>query len=246
MTPSDAIEANAWAFPLFHRWSRAEGYDGPELLRTLSDIPAAYFNRVGRANLRADEADAAIEDVIGSARAKNVSVLWWVGPSSRPLDLGTRLVAHGFAHTADCPGMAKDLLAAEPPPRRDLRIERVRDREMLRVWNALPGFGEERLDFYAEHLNSSFFHYVGYIDGEPVGTSTLFIGAGIAGIYGMFTPEAMRGRGVGAALAGAAMSEARALRHRQVVLLSRPSAAGFYSRLGFVEHCRFGIYVLER
>lgn len=246
MTPVEAIENNAYAFPLFHAWSRAEGYDGPDLLWTISEIPAPYFNRLGRANLEDDEADAAIEAAIARARAKNVSMVWWVGPSSRPAGLGARLVAHGFKQTFDLPGMAAKLKAELAySPALDLHIERVRDRERLRVWNDLPHFSEERYAFYAEHLNASFRHYVGYIGGVPVATSSLFFGGGTAGIYSVFTLEEMRGRGIGAALTRAAMNDARELGHGEAVLLARPQPAELYARLGFVEHCRFGTYLWE-
>src|SRR5258707_912878 len=145
VTPAEAIENNVYAYPLFHPWSRAEGYEGPDLLWTISDIAAPYFNRIGRANLGQNEADAAIAAVIARARAKNVSLVWWVGPSSRPADLGRRLVAHGFRHTVDLPGMAAELeveQAASAPLAS--HAERVRDGETLRLWNALPRLSEER------------------------------------------------------------------------------------------------------
>ena len=249
MTLIEAIENNLYAFPPFHAWSRAEGYDGPDLLWTISDIPAAYFNRVGRANLREEEADAAIAAAIARARAKNAPLMWWVGPSSRPAGLGQRLVAHGFRQTADLSGMAAELneqQAGSPVP--GLHIERVRDRERLRLWNTgfLMDFSEERYAFYAEHFDSSFRHYIGSIDGVRVATSTLFFGGGIAGVYSVYTLEEMRGRGIGTALTQAAMNDAYELGHRYAVLVARPDASGLYARLGFAEHGRFGTYLSER
>jgi len=248
MTFSEAIEKNLYAFPPFHAWSRAEGYDGPDLLWTICDIPAPYFNRVGRANLRDDEADVAIAAAIARARAKNVPLMWWVGPSTRPAGLGERLVAHGFRHTTDLSGMAAELeegQTASPVP--GLHIEHVRDREMLRAWNVgfLMDFPEERYAFYAEHFDASFRHYIGSIDGVRVAVSTLFFGGGIAGIYSVYTVEALRGRGIGAALTRAAMNDAYELGHRSAVLVARPDASGLYARLGFVEKCRFATYVWE-
>jgi len=241
MTFVEAIENNVYAYPLFHAWSRAEGYDGPDLLWALSDIPDARYNSVGRSNLRDDEADDAIEAAIARARAKNVSLMWWVGPSSRPADLGRRLVAHDFTHTADRPGMAAQLepRQAHSPA---VVIERVRDREMLRVWNDVPGLGEERYAFYAEHPDS-FHHYIGHVDGAPVATASLFFGGGAAGIYNIHTKPEWRGRGIGGSLTIAAMNDARELGYPYAVLLANLKSAVLYARLGFVEHCRVGIYV---
>src|SRR5687768_18410082 len=64
-------------------------------------------------------------------------MLWLVTPSTRPADLGPRLLAHGLVQVVDDPGMALDLHTLPDqlrmPP--GFTIEQVDDPASLRAWS---------------------------------------------------------------------------------------------------------------
>ena len=100
-----------------------------------------------------------------------------------------------------------------------LVIEQVTDIESLKEWHHAFVVGSGMPDF----MGNAFFevfcvlgfdvdcplrHYVGLLNGEPVATSMLFLGAGVAGIYNVATVPEPRQKGFGAALTYIALREA--------------------------------------
>jgi GNAT superfamily N-acetyltransferase len=152
--------------------------------------------------------------------------------------------------------MAVDLLALNEdlPQPSDLEIEHVRDVETLKKFGhaadigfGIPDFvGKAILDIEASlgfehHLPRH--HYVGLLKGEPVATSTLLLGAGVAGIYTVATIPKARRQGIGSAMTLAPLREARAMGYRIGVLRSSQMGLNMYHRLGFKECCKVDYYL---
>jgi predicted acetyltransferase len=86
--------------------------------------------------------------------------------------------------------------------------------------------------------------YVGYHGARPVATNILFLGAGVAGLYGIATVPEVRQRGYGAAIAVAPLAEAASRGYRYTVLFSSQMGHPLYRRLGFRDlDCRIGRYL---
>lgn len=251
-----SIEENAARLLLaMGRAGGGEEYRDAHIHWTIGGSPIDYHNAVVRADLTEATADAAIAQVIAKFREHNVPGSWHVSEAMTPNDLRERLVAHGFAHGSDEPGMAVDLHVlkedqAAPP---NLRIERVRDEVGLQAWarTLAQGFGEgEREANWVRDIyrviglgdESPFRHYVAWQGENPVATASLFMDGRTAGIYFvMAVPEARR-QGIGGAITLAALRDARELGYRIGVLGSSEAGYAVYQRLGFKAYCKIGIY----
>lgn len=226
---------------------------GDRLRWIIGGSPIDYHNAVVAARLGAREADAAIAASIACMRRRLVPGSWHLGPGMTPLDLDSRLVAHGFTYAGDDIGMAADLSALRPEPvPAGLSIVRVTTPGQLADWvgTLAKGFGERPAEagwvgtiFVRLGLqNPCWRHYLGQLDGEPVATATLFLGAGVAGIYFVFTVPEARNRGIGGAMTLAPLLEARDLGLRIGVLGASLMGEPVYRRLGFRDYCRIGLF----
>lgn len=250
----NAIETNLFEFfKLFERWPRAEVHDKPDMLWTITDIPFPMFNSVFRAHL--SNPDAAIKATIARCRRTNVPVMWWTGPSTQPPELGSALEAFGFTGE-EVTGMAANLrsLPREVSVPARLIIQRVAGVETMKKWCHVLCVGFEMPDFVGEAFldlfrsigfasQSTVRHYVGSLNNEPVSTSLMFLGAGVAGIYCVATvPKAIR-RGIGSAMTLMPLHEARALGYRAGILHSSHMGVNVYHGLGFQDYCKIVQYV---
>jgi predicted N-acetyltransferase YhbS len=84
--------------------------------------------------------------------------------------------------------------------------------------------------------------YLGLLKGAPAATSTLFLGADVAGIYFVSVHPHVRSFGIGAALTQAPLRAARELGYRVGVLGASALGEPVYRRLGFTTCCQISLY----
>ena len=81
------------------------------------------------------------------------------------------------------------------------------------------------------------------LDGEAIATCSLFLGAGVAGIYDVGTVPERRQRGIGAAITRAAVAEAASCGYRMAILHATALGTNMYRGVGFQAVCPIGQYV---
>ncbi|MBI3915004.1 MAG: GNAT family N-acetyltransferase [Chloroflexi bacterium] len=250
-----AIESNRIAFSLnLGRLPRVKLHSSAESDWFITNASFAMANQVARTQFTGGDIAAKIEETLSHFKARGVPMIWWVGPMMHPANLATLLEAHGLTGACDIPGMAADLRSLhETPAPRGLTVERVDNAESLAKWIAIIHevfhFPDSMCDLHFQayaHWNlarhCSWYHYLGWLDGEPVAVSSLLLAAGVAGIWAVATVPDARGKGIGAEMTLAPLREARALGYRVGILNSSPMGFDLYRKLGFQEYCKVGFY----
>lgn len=242
----------------FFDWIRrapgVEWDDRPGRFRVGTGIAHPFFNGVYRTLLPASEADEYVDETLAYFTSKRIPWWWWTWPSAEPADLRDRLTARGMALLASFPVMSVDLRAI----REDwswpegLTIARVANADMLEKWTqpaaVALGLAEGVSRFIAVFSALGFEEdapvqsYIGYVEGIPVATSQMFLGAGVAGIYSVGTIPEYRGRGIGKALTIAPLRDARTMGYRWGILESSKMGLPVYLRIGFREDCQLQVH----
>jgi ribosomal protein S18 acetylase RimI-like enzyme len=232
---------------------RREG--GSVWFRTGSDDPNE--NGVLRAALPDGDPGAAIDALLEPFSSQGLPLMWWAFvPRSLPAATDRALRRRGLVPGSDRPGMGLRLDDFRPPTAPEgIAIERVRDPDELHTWSEVVGraFGDPAFaDSPSVAFNLAagfgddgpFRHFLCRMDGEPVGAATLSLCApGVAGLANISTVPERRGRGIGAAVASAALSEAQAIGIPLAALSSDDLGVGLYQKLGFTTVCRHLTYV---
>jgi GNAT superfamily N-acetyltransferase len=242
---------------LFGRSSRAEFDERPDLARLSCAIPQALLNGIFRTRLAPGRVDAAIEETVAHFGSRGVPAFsWWLVPDVQPADLGRHLQAHGFASQTGPSGMAVDLsrVDQEPASPAGLSIQVIGDERAFRQWRAVAAtcFGlreyeEQFFDLWMElGFDLPLRHYLGLLRGEPVATSTLFLAAGVAGVYVVAVLPDVRNQGIRTAITLAPLLDVRAQGYHVGILQASPMGYNLYRRIGFREYCKMGHYVWER
>ncbi|MCA9873717.1 MAG: GNAT family N-acetyltransferase [Anaerolineales bacterium] len=244
-----AVKANLYAFFAWMRNSAAATvHDSPQGFNWRTNIAHPWFNGMLSTLPPAADASHVIDETVNYFQAHDVpNFTWWLAPQLEPTAWSQHLLAYGFQYNNSTPGMAIDLAALPQPAQHPLTIRPVEDRHMLTEWIDIlkRGFG------MPTPMASGFLsvlgdlgtdlpirQYLGYLNDRPVACSTLYLGAGVAGIYNVATVPEARCQGVGSAMTLAPLHEAHDLGYQAGILQSSDMGYGVYERLGFQKLCQ--------
>lgn len=222
----------------------------------ITNMPDHFMNLVVCTQLPSQGADELIENAMNHFRALHIGKVTWLIHEGVPAaEIRKCLLAQGLTfHESNGAEMAADLEAVpdELPLPAGLRIVRVEDQETLRQWIHVASIGFEVAEqyenvwyeFFAEAVfEQPFWTYLALLDGRPVGTSQLFLSAGVAGIYNVTCLPEARGQGIGAAITQAPLLDARAIGYRIAILQASDAGARVYRRLGFQDFGGLSVYL---
>ncbi len=216
----------------------------------------AKYNGVALAQFEANEVAAGIDTLLVEFEARKLPLMWWAGSRTQPAHLGRYLQQRQFTHNRDMIGMAAVIsaLQLDLDPSLSLVLEAVENIAGLEAW--LPPFIESfNVPAAAAGIDFEFFaaisflpdslwrHYVARLHGKVVSVASLFLGAGVAGLYNIATPVYARGQGYGTWITQAVLREAARIGYPVATLQStNPTALRLYHRMGFEIYNKTSIY----
>jgi len=247
-----AVETNLTALHLFlGQWPELGLHREVDRLWTISERRFSLCNVILDARLGPADPDTQIERALRPYSGTGVNLMWKLGPSTRPTDLGSRLEKRGFLALPNLHGMALDLRALGFVPRcaSELEVREVDGAETLNLWRhavdrgfGWPSYGAkdiaDNLNYFFERgRGRPFTAFVAIVDKEPVSSSLVFFEDDIGGIYFVSTVPEFRRRGFGSVITAAALMEARRRGCKTAILHATEMGYPIYRRLGFEEVC---------
>jgi ribosomal protein S18 acetylase RimI-like enzyme len=213
-------------------WADTDRVDG-SLVLYRSGVPDRQLNGVLRLHGRD------VDDALAEARSRlgGVPWMWWVGMDSDP-GVAEALAARGLTEIGLMAILAIDLdqVAAAPLPD-GVTVAEVDDdlREWVVTYTPSMGLAPEQVDevLAREAARSGLVRFEARLDGRVIGTSVLCCHAGVAGVYLLTVAPSCRGRGIGTALAAAALRAGRERGLRIGMAQAATAGRSLYERMGF-------------
>ncbi len=224
------------------------------LMFTEPKAPTHVRNAVVRSVLDDRAVDQRITETVAHYRRIGSPFRWVITPSSRPQNLGDRLLARGFHHLETRVGMTISPTRVAAPQRDDIEVVVVGERalpEWLRVaregWDLQPHTLERfrrvmRQDFRGANVA----HLLARVGGEAVGCASFRLIDDFAHLFGATTLPTHRRQGIYRELLRTRLAWLRRLGIQVVTShnLSTTSAP-ICRQLGFKSACEFEVFVYE-
>lgn len=251
-----AIDANQIAaYFLFGSGLGTEGEQREDITWFITGVPHMVFNGVLHARFDNESANVKIPEIIEKFKSRKLPMMWWTGPMSSPDDLPTLLKRHGLKPGGYQPGMAIKLDTLEPVSTTDFIVVQAETKDHLEEWSIpvqsgfdLPEVARQALvnHFYGlfESNDDRFFHFIAQKNGQTIASSSLFLGAGVAGLYYVATLPEFKRQGIGKTMTLIPYQLAREKGYHIGVLQSTEAGLGLYKKLGFKKYCELGRFVL--
>ncbi len=251
------IEKNLFEQIRFYGSSRrARLIDNKNIIKFLSHISLPFFNCVIFYDFDSKNLEKQIKDFIKYGRSKKTSLLWLVGPSSKPHSIGALLEENSFKYDDHMMSMAIEIKDIKNDLKHinGFEIELVDNRKKLERWvhACLKGFDENGKNFssiyeFERSLGCGrtlpWVRFTGIVDGEAVATSAIFMGSEAAGLDNVTTVPDWRKKGVGAFMVAHAFKFSQSLGYNIGVLQASDMGYNLYRKLGFKKYYEFKEFI---
>jgi GNAT superfamily N-acetyltransferase len=231
---------------------------GRYLTWLITNMPDHFMNLVVCTDLPSKGIDELITDTLAHFRSWKIRRLSWLAEEGIPAtEIKKYLAWHGLAfHESFAVEMAADLTTVpqDLPFPSGLKIILVESAKTLRDWIHVASVGfkvpeefeKTWYDFFVEAVfDPRFRTYLALLNGQPVGTSQLFLSAGVAGIYNVTCLPEARGQGIGTAITLTPLRDAHQMGYQVGILQASERGYRVYRRLGFQDFGKLSVYLWE-
>lgn len=227
----------------------------------LKYVAASPYNRV----LYADWVNREIQDqkveinrLLEQYDGDGDPLMWIIGPSTKPSDMGQTLREMGFGHFQNWTGMAMSLAdcSFKRSNRDDFQFKQVTSAVDLKSWVDVyidgyqrPAAGKEaiftRFEQIIKKLPDEYKLYLGFYKDEPAVVGTLFLDGDIAGLYCIATAPGMRRKGLANVYLQNLLDEACRQGASHCILHATEAGKPTYEKLGFQSYSKFQVYLYK-
>jgi GNAT superfamily N-acetyltransferase len=208
-------------------------------------VPAHGF--CGLIRTSPDRCGAVVDEVLDQFKGMGLSGAFYLTPVSKPMDeIDRQLRARGLTKSEGFAVMWADLhkLVQERPNPEGLTIERIVDDAGMDTYRDIYHEGHEPnrafidymtggMKIYGYEPDAPIRNYLGYLDGEAVGTSQLNLNGGVVCINSVVVRPEFRRRGLGTAITLETLRLAIPFCFKYAVLWATEMGIGIYRRMGF-------------
>ncbi len=175
-------------------------------------------------------------------------IWWWLDQAAIPNDISHELGAKGFSHLGDFQLMAAPIEKTYSENISEkIQIKKIDNDQdyqiflgiICEVFNLCDSIRQDFAAMYQSYGgHGKFIHYLGYIDGIPAATGTVFMEGNIAGLYNGATLPQARQNGLCSALIINAMREAKLAGCEYAVtqLMANAAAKSLCEKIGFKNY----------
>ncbi len=237
----------------------AELSTGRHLNWLMTDLPDHFMNLAISTQLLCEgTAELVSQTLVHFHSMKIQKFSWLVHEGSQSLELNDALLANGLIFReafATEMAIGLSLLTENLPRSPELKIISVEDEHALQEWIHIASRGFQIDEVFEQVWQDLFvgtiFHpqyrtFLAVLDGKPVGTSQLFLSAGVAGIYNVTVLHEARFQGIGSAVTLAPLLLARRLGYRIGILQASRQGYSMYRRIGFQDMGKLSVYLWDR
>jgi GNAT superfamily N-acetyltransferase len=209
----------------------------------------AWRNSGIMVRLSASTASRRLDTLVARYQKHGRGMALWISPSATPDNLAELLKARKLRCRQHFPAMLRHLSAStralERPGLEIRRVESIDEFERTPhpaigpITTPLRRAALQRIAALIDARRARSVMFVAWSNGQPVGSSELFLGSECAGLHSMSVPEQYRHRGIGTALVEHTCAEAVRRGASTIVLLASSDGRPLYERCGFSEVARF-------